>query len=90
MDFANKSFSGVFKIIIAIIVITLFMRVLPWVLAVGIIVWAVTKVVKYFRNWKNKKNIVEEKVDVNSTIYDERDEFDFSEKKIIDVEYKDA
>lgn len=90
MDFVNKNFSGVFKIIIGVIIFVLFIRVLPWIALVGLVIWAITKIVKYFKNWKHGNRFKKEEVEINSTIYDGKDNFDLSEKKIVDVEYKDV
>ncbi|AKN30736.1 hypothetical protein Ccar_07760 [Clostridium carboxidivorans P7] len=90
MDFVNKNFSGMFKIAIGIIVFVLFIRILPWVALIGLVLWAFSKVIKKIKSWKNQKNIKEETFERNSTIYDEKDEFDLSEKKIVDVDYKEV
>lgn len=89
MDFVNKNFSGIFKIAIGIIVFVLFIRILPWVALIGLVFWACRKMIKKFKNWKNQKDIKAEAFERNSTIYDEKDEFDLSEKKIVDVDYKE-
>lgn len=89
MDFVNKNFSGIFKIAIGIIVFMLLIKILPWVALIGGILWISSKAVKKFKNWKNKKEESKEVFETNSTVYDEKDEFDLSERKIIDVDYKE-
>ncbi|AKA68433.1 MULTISPECIES: hypothetical protein [Clostridium] len=90
MDFVNKNFSGIFKIAIGIIVFMLLIKILPWVALIGGILWISSKAVKRFKNWKNKKEVNKEVFETNSTVHDEKDEFDLSERKIIDVDYKEV
>lgn len=90
MDFVNKNFSGIFKIAIGIIVFMLLIKILPWVALIGGILWISSKAVKKFKNWKNKKEENKEVFQTNSTVYDEKDEFDLSERKIVDVDYKEV
>ncbi len=92
MDFVNKNFSGVFKIIIGVIVFMLFIKILPWIAVGGVLIWLLTKIIKKFKNWKhgNGDKFEKEDVEINSTVYTEKDEFDLSEKKIVDVDYKEV
>lgn len=90
MDFVNKNFSGIFKIAIGIIIFMLLIKILPWVALIGGILWISSKAVKKFKNWKNKKEVNKEVFETNSKVYDEKDEFDLSERKIIDVDYKEV
>lgn len=91
MDFVNKNFSGVFKIAIGIIVFMLFIQILGPVVLIGVVLWAFSKVIKKIKNWKNQKDIKKEEFETNRTgYYEEKDEFDLSEKKIVDVDYKEV
>jgi uncharacterized membrane protein len=90
MDFVNKNFSGVFKIIVGVIVFLLFIKVVPWIALGGLVIWAITKIIKHFKRWKQGNGFKKEEVKINNTVYDEKDEFDFSEKKIVDVDYKEV
>ncbi|NMM62730.1 hypothetical protein HBE96_08475 [Clostridium sp. P21] len=90
MDFINKGFSSVFKIAIGLIIFIVLIRILPWIALVAAGIWGISKVVKSFKSWKSGDNIRREEVKTHSNISNEKDEFDFSEKKIVDVDYKEV
>ena len=89
MDFINRSFSGTFKIILTIIAVLIFIRIIPLLVVVGFIAWAGVKGMKYFNSRKYKRANKHENMDVNSSMYAEKDSFDFTDKNIVDVEYEE-
>lgn len=75
-----------FGILIGMFLIYLFFRTAPYLLLIGAAVFAYIKISSRIRSWKEvrgkraarEENIVEEEFE---------SKFDFSEKKVIDVEY---
>jgi hypothetical protein len=90
MDFVNRNFSGTLKIIITVFAVFVFIRVLPWIVAIGVIAWGINKSVKHINTLiRVKKNNKQEKVNVKDDEYNHDSAFDFSGKKIIDVDYEE-
>ncbi|MCH5138214.1 hypothetical protein JMF89_13510 [Clostridiaceae bacterium UIB06] len=89
MEFVNRNISGVFKILIAIIAVFVFVKILPLLVIGGVIVWAGFKGVKYFKNRENKKAGKFENIDTNESIDHNEDPFDFTGKSVVDVDYEE-
>lgn len=87
MDFINKSFYGVGKIILGIIFIIIFIRIIPFVVVAGVGIWAIIKGKNYFKSKKNNK-LNKNKLHTDNNIYNEENPFNLSNKKVIDVEYE--
>ncbi|MDW8802298.1 hypothetical protein P8V03_14175 [Clostridium sp. A1-XYC3] len=87
MDFVNKNFSGAFKIVFGILAIFVLIRIIPLLVVAGIAIWGGAKGIKYFKSWKNRKiNKKEKTVDYVNV---EKEFFDLSDKKIVDVDYEE-
>ena len=89
MEFINRSFSGVFKTILIIAAVLIFIRIFPWLIALGVVAWGGIKLVKYIKSHKDSKINKKEKVEINSKIYEQQNYYDFSNKNVIDVEYEE-
>lgn len=89
MEFINKKISGVFKIILVIAAILIFIKIFPLLILVGIVAYGGNKLLKYIKKFKNEKIGKVEKDDIKSEVYEEQNYYDFSNKKVIDVEYED-
>lgn len=86
MDIVYKKFLTVLKVIIALILINIFIKVFPMLVVVGIAGWGIVKLIKYIKN-SNKNFINNTKQKVSNTTKD--DDFDLNGKKVVDVEYED-
>ncbi|APM39618.1 hypothetical protein [Clostridium kluyveri] len=84
MDFVGKNFAVVWKIILALIVLVVFIRIVPLLAVAGVLLFLILKVKRYF---KDKKNYVFKSQDKQNIKKDKEEPFDFSHKKIIDVDY---
>lgn len=89
MDFVNRNLSGVFKIILTTIAIVVLVKILPVLIVIGTAAWIGFKGIKYFKTRGNKKANKHEKIEINSTIYDQKDPFDLTGKSVVDVEYEE-
>lgn len=83
MDFAGKSFAVVFKVILAIIILAVVIRIVPLLAMAGILLFLILKVKKY----KNKKSYTFEGQNERNIKNNEEEPFDLSHKKVIDVDY---
>ncbi|WP_373844905.1 hypothetical protein [Clostridium sp.] len=83
MDFAGKNFAVVFKVILAIIILTVFIRIVPLLAVAGVLLFLILKVRKY----KNKKGHTFEAQNKQNIKNDKEEPFDLSHKKVIDVDY---
>ncbi|MBI6872531.1 hypothetical protein [Clostridium aciditolerans] len=90
MDFINRNLSGMFKTIIIIAAVLIFIRIVPWLIVVGIVGWGGIKLVKYIKSYKNIKTSKREKVDNKSKAYEQENYYDFSNKNVVDVEYEEV
>lgn len=84
MDFAGKNFTMICKIILAFIIISVFIRIIPLLVVAGIVLFFIFKIRKYF---KNKKNPIVRSENKHNIDKDKFEPFDISHKKIIDVDY---
>jgi len=78
-----------FGIIIGMFVFYLFFKTVPYLLIAGAAVFAYFKITSKIRSWKagNESTIVKEEK-LEERAFDKQ--FDFSDKKVIDVEYHDV
>lgn len=89
MDFVNRNLSGVFKSVLAILTILIFIKVIPLLVLVGIVGWGAFKSYRYFKTLKNRNANKKEEVYSQSSVYNEESFFDLKDKNIVDVEYED-
>ncbi|WP_368490503.1 hypothetical protein [Clostridium sp. BJN0013] len=87
MDFAGKNFAVVCKIILTLIIVSVFIRIVPLLAITGVLLFLILKVKKYF---KNKKNYVFKNQNKQNIKKDREEPFDLSYKKIIDVDYHEV
>ncbi|MCI1944361.1 hypothetical protein [Clostridium luticellarii] len=87
MDFVFKNFSSVLKILLILIAIFIFIRIIPLLVAVGVVVFACFKVKKYLKNRKMNKSVHSRKSNAGKA---KKDSFDFHHGKIIDVDYDEV
>ncbi|WML33854.1 hypothetical protein [Clostridium sp. OS1-26] len=90
MDFINRNFSGMFRTIIIIAAVLIFIRIFPWLIAVGVVAWGGIKLVNYIKSYKDVKTRKREKVDTKSKAYEQQNYYDFSNKNVVDVEYEEV
>lgn len=90
MDFINRNFSGMFKTIIIVAAVLIFIRIFPWLIAVGVVAFGGIKLVKYIKSYKDVKIKKREKVDTKSKAYEQQNYYDFSNKNVVDVEYEEV
>lgn len=88
MDFVNSNLSGVFKIIVAMLVISILIRIIPLLIIPAIAVWGGYKGIRYFNNCKNRK--IHKKEKATEYVHVEKEFFDLSDKNIVDVEYEEV
>lgn len=67
----------------------LFVNLLPVLLVAGISIYAITKGIKMFKQWTSKRSYKMSSKD-NVEIFSEGQDFDMTNKNIIDVEYTDV
>lgn len=89
MDFVNRSFSGSVKILLSIFAVFIFIKILPLLVVVGFVSWIGFKGYKYFKTKGKKKVGKRDNMDISESINNNEDPFDFTSKKIVDVEYEE-
>jgi hypothetical protein len=87
MDFVNKSFPVICKVLLVLVVAFILVRIVPFVVVAGTVLFAFVKIKKYF---KSKKNTSSKMENMNNMVDDKEDSFNFSNKKVIDVEYDEV
>lgn len=87
MNFTNKSFSVIWKILLILVIASILIRIFPYIAVMGIILFAFVEAKKYF---KNKKKVSHKMENMNNVVDNKDDPFNFSNKKIIDVEYNEV
>ncbi|MBV7274041.1 hypothetical protein I6U48_14130 [Clostridium sp. PL3] len=89
MEFISKGFSSVFKIILAIAAVIIFIKSIPLLIFVGAAIYGGSKLMKYIKKNNGEKIHKKEKNNTKSEIYEEQNYYDLSNKKVIDVEYEE-
>lgn len=89
MDFVNRNLSGVFKAILGILAVLIFIRIIPLLFLVAIVGLGGFKIYRCFKTWKNRNVSKKEEVHAQSTVYNEESFFDLKDKNVVDVEYED-
>ncbi|OAA84042.1 hypothetical protein [Clostridium ljungdahlii] len=84
MDFVNKSFPVIWKVLLVLVVAFILVRIVPFIVVAGTALFAFVKIKKYFRSKKSTSSKTE---NINNMVDDKEDPFNFSNKKVIDVEY---
>lgn len=87
MESISKNFSGVFKIMLAIAAVLIFIRIFPWLILIGVVAYGGNKLIKYIRKHKSGKI---RKSDIKGEIYEEQNYYDFSDKKVVDVDFEEV
>lgn len=87
MDFVNKSFPVIWKVLLVLVVAFILVRIVPFIVVAGIALFAFVKIKKYFKSKKGTSPKVE---NINNMVDDKEDPFNFSNKKVIDVEYDEV
>lgn len=90
MEFISKGFSSVFKIILAIAAVIIFVRFIPLLIFIGAAIYGGSKLMKYIKKSKGEKIDKKERNNIKSEIYEEQNYYDLSNKKVIDVEYEEV
>ncbi len=90
MDFINRNFSGMFKIIIIIAAVLIFIRIFPLLIVAGVVAWGGIKLVNYIKSYKGIKISKREKVNTKTEAYEQQNYYDFSNKNVVDVEYEEV
>ncbi len=93
MDFMTKGFHSIFGIIfyaaIILLVVLLFLSIVPIILILGLMIWVGFKCSKIIKSWKIKKGTgFSSMEDIEMDSYSNTG--DFSNDKVIDVDYKDV
>ena len=94
----NRNFKMAMYFLITILVIgavaTLMIRILPYVIIIGLIIWAIFKIRKYINKGKNEYNTYEKTTAYTSSDdnlhNEENDDEDYDTSKAIDVDYEDV
>lgn len=88
----NSSFNRIFNILVVAFIIVgvamLFFNVVPFVLATAVVIWTFIYVIKFIKAVINKLAAPKDKNSIEVTL--DKDEFDLTEKNIIDVEYREV
>lgn len=84
MDFIFKNGSAVCKVLFTLIIIFILIRIIPLLVAVGIVAFVLFKVGGHF---KSKKRNKAKKKNVDNIEKNQEDPFDICHEKIIDVDY---
>lgn len=90
MDFINRNFSGMFRTIIIIAAVLIFIRIFPWLIAIGVVAWGGLKLVTYIKSYKGIKFNKREKVNTKSKACEQQNYYDFSNRNVVDVEYEEV
>lgn len=90
MDFINRNFSGMFKTIIIIAAVLVFVRIFPLIILVGLVGWGGHKAINYIKTYKSEKIGRKRKADDKNKTYEQQNYYDFSNKKVIDVDYEEV
>lgn len=87
----NRDLYNVLRIVIwttlFVVVAVLFFRLLPYLIVIGVIVWVVKKIVKFFKERKENQQKVHQEVHYESK---KSDEFNIENKDVIDVDYTEV
>lgn len=91
MSFSNKSvFGTIGALIIAILAISLFVKILPVILIAGVTIWGVVKITKWFENKSNGKMGSNKKEKISSEFASSDDEFGYDKENVVDVDYTEV
>ncbi|KOF57182.1 MULTISPECIES: hypothetical protein [Clostridium] len=91
MSFSNKTVLGTIGgLIIAFLAITLFIKILPVILVVGLTIWGVFKITKWFESKSNKKMEFSKKDEVTSEFSSEDKGFGYDKDNVVDVDYTEV
>lgn len=90
MEFINKGFSSVFKIVLAIAAVIILVKSIPLLIFVGVAVYGGNKLMKYINKRKSEKVVKEERNNIKNETYEQQNYYDLSNKKVIDVEYEEV
>lgn len=86
-----SSFNKFFVFVVLVLVLAgtglILFNIIPLTLAVALFIWLLIKLIKYVKAFAGKFRLVILK-DLEEVVLD-KDEFDMSDKNVIDVEYKE-
>jgi hypothetical protein len=86
MDIVYRKFLPVLKLLIVLVLISIFMRILPILVIAGAVSWGIFKLVRYFKSIE-KDSFQNAKKEMK---YDTEDEFNLQNKKVVDVDYENV
>lgn len=88
MSFSNKrALSTIGILIIAILAISLFVKILPVLLVAGVTIWGVFKITKWFENKSSGKMQTNRKDKIAEEFSSADEEFVYDKDNVVDVDY---
>lgn len=91
MSFSNKRILGTIGgLVIALLAISLFIKILPVILVAGVTIWGVFKVTKWFENKSSGKMKFMKKDKISSEFTSEDKGFGYDRDNIVDVDYTEV
>lgn len=88
MSFSNKRiFSAIGILIIAILAMSLFIKILPVLLVAGVTIWGVFKITKWFENKSSGKMQNNKKDKIAEEFSSTDEEFAYDKDNVVDVDY---
>lgn len=91
MSFSNKRILGTIGgLIIAILAITLFIKILPILLIAGVAIWGVFKITKWFENRSKGKMESIKKDKISSEFANKKGNFGYDKENVVDVDYTEV
>jgi|GEM_PF-2372021 len=88
MSFSNKRVFGTIGVlVIAILAISLFIKILPVLLVAGVTIWGVFKITKWFENKSSGKMQTNKKDKIAEEFSSTDEEFAYDKDNVVDVDY---
>lgn len=88
MSFSNKGiFGAVLAIFIAFFAISLFIKILPIIAVMGLAIWGITKITKFFENKNVNKFEKTSKRNIETEVMKDENDFEYEKRSAVDVDY---